>query len=160
MFHTLKAAIRDAVPRRYQVPLKYWYSKLRCDLEDEMVLLLNLLKPSDRVIDIGSNRGVYAYPFARLGASVELFEPNPACSQILASWAAQRSNFRLHPIASSDYEGSAVFQIPVDAAGIEHDSSASIEKSGSGQFREQVVPYEARLNNGCYVQLFHRWSQR
>lgn len=140
MLRTLKTAIRDALPRRYQVPLKFWYSKLRGDLEDEMALLPKLLNPSDRVIDIGANRGVYAYPLARLGARVELFEPNPACAQILASWAAQKPNVSLHVVALSDHEGSAVLQIPVDATGVEHDASASIEKSGSGEFREQVVP--------------------
>ena len=140
MFLTLKSAIRDALPRRYQVPLKFWYSKLRGDLEDEMALLPKLLKPSDIDIDIGANREVYAYSLARIGARVELFEPNPACAQILASWAAPRPNVNLHPVALSDHEGSAELQIPVDDAGVEHDSSASIEKSDSGQFREQVVP--------------------
>ena len=140
MFRNLKTAIRDALPRRYQVPLKFWYSKMRGDLEEEMVLLPKLLKPSDTVIDIGANRGVYAYTLARFGARVELFEPNPACAEILASWAAQRPNVYLHPVALSDHEGSAQLQIPVDEAGVEHDSSASIEKSDSGQFREHVVP--------------------
>ena len=141
MFLTLKSVIRDALPRRYQVPLKFWYNKLRDDLEDEMALLPKLLKPSDTVIDIGANRGVYAYSLARIGARVELFEPNPACAQILASWAAPRPNVNLHRVALSDHEGSAQLQIPVDEAGVEHDSSASIERSDSGQFREHVVPF-------------------
>ena len=33
-----------------------------------MLLLPMQLKPTDRVIDIGANRGVYAYPFARVAA--------------------------------------------------------------------------------------------
>jgi FkbM family methyltransferase len=141
MLRTLKTSIRDALPRRYQVPLKFWYSKLRGDLEDEMALLPKLFfNPSDRVIDIGANRGVYAYALARPGAKVELFEPNSACAQILASWAARKPNVSLHAVALSDHEGSAELQIPVDVTGVEHDASASIEKSGSGKFREQVVP--------------------
>ena len=152
MFRNLKTAIRDALPRRYQVPLKFWYSKMRGDLEEEMVLLPKLLKPSDTVIDIGANRGVYAYSLARIGARVELFEPNPACAQILASWAAPRPNVNLHRVALSDHEGSAQLQIPVDDAGIEHDSSASIEKSDSGQFREQVVPL-ATLDSFQFLQV-------
>lgn len=139
MLETMKTTIRDALPSRYQVPLKYLYSKLRGDLEPEMALLPMLLKRSDRVIDIGANRGVYAFSFAKLATRVELFEPNPACSKVLASWAAQKPNVRLHPVALSDHEGSAELHIPVDASGVEHDSSASIEKSVSGQFRQQVV---------------------
>lgn len=152
MLSTLKSAIRDALPRRYQVPLKFWYSKLRGDLEDEMVLLPKLLKPSEIVIDIGANRGVYAYTLARIGARVELFEPNPVCAQILASWAAQWPNVNLHSVALSDHEGSAELQIPVDDAGVEHDASASIEKSDSGQFREQVVPL-ATLDSFQFLQV-------
>jgi FkbM family methyltransferase len=140
MLRTLKTSIRDALPRRYQVSLKFWYSKLRADLEDEMALLPKLFNPSDRVIDIGANRGVYAYTLARLGARVELFEPNPVCAQVLASWAVQKPNVSLQAVALSDHEGSAELQIPVDSNGLEHDASASIEKSGSGEFREQVVP--------------------
>ena len=140
MLRTFKRVIRDALPRRYQVPLKFWYSKLLGDLEDEMLLLPKLLKSTDRVIDIGANRGVYAYPFARLAARVDLFEPNPACAQILASWAAQKLNVSLHSVALSDHEGSAELQIPIDTEGVEHDSSASIERLGSGQSRGLVVP--------------------
>ncbi len=140
MLGTMKTAIRDVLPLCYQVQLKFWYSKLRGNLEDEMLLLPQLLKPSDRVIDIGANRGIYAYPLARLGVTVELFEPNAACAQVLAAWALQKANVSLHPVGLSDHEGSAKLLIPVDAAGVEHDSSASIEKFGNGQFREQVVP--------------------
>jgi FkbM family methyltransferase len=140
MFPTLKSAIRDALPHRYQVPIKFWYSKLRGDLEGEMALLPKLLKPSERVIDIGANRGVYAYLLTGLGARIELFEPNPACAQALASWAAQIPNVNLHTVALSDQEGSAKLRIPVDAAGVEHDASASIEKSAIGHFRELIVP--------------------
>jgi FkbM family methyltransferase len=139
MFSSLKSSIRDSLPRRYQVPLKFWYSKLQGDLEAEMALLPKLLKPPSRVIDIGANRGVYAYSLAQLAARVELFEPNPALSQILSSWAAQKPNVSLYPVALSDHEGSALLQIPVDAAGVEHDASASIEKFGSGQFRQELV---------------------
>lgn len=152
MLETMKTTIRDALPSRYQVPLKYLYSKLRGDLEPEMALLPMLLKRSDRVIDIGSNRGVYAFSFAKLANRVELFEPNPACSKVLASWAAQKPNVRLHPVALSDHEGSAELHIPVDASGVEHDSSASIEKTHTGQFREQVVPL-ATLDSFQFIQV-------
>lgn len=134
-----KSAVRDALPRRYQVPIKYWYSKLSGHLEPEMELLSMLFKPSELVIDIGANRGIYAYQLAKLGATIELFEPNPACAQVLKSWASKKVNVNLNTFALSDFEGIANLQIPVDASGVEHDSSASIEKSVNGHFREQVV---------------------
>jgi hypothetical protein len=72
MLQTPKTSIRDALTRRYQIPLRFWYSKLRGDLEEDMALLPKLLKLSDRAIDIGAIRGAYAYLLARLGASVEI----------------------------------------------------------------------------------------
>jgi len=39
MFPPLKAAVRDSLPRRYQLQLMFWYSKRRGDLEVEMALL-------------------------------------------------------------------------------------------------------------------------
>lgn len=136
----LKATIRDALPLRYQVPLKFWYSKLQGDCESEMELLPLLLKASERVIDVGANRGVYAYPLSRIGARVELFEPNPVCTRILASWVTHNPNVRLYPVALSDQDGAAELHIPIDHAGVEHDASASIEKSGIGHFHQLVVP--------------------
>jgi FkbM family methyltransferase len=135
----MKSALRDALPRRVQVPFKFWYCKLRGNLEVEMALLPSLLHSSDRVIDIGANRGVYAYLFAQLASRVELFEPNPACYKILASWAAHKPHVSLHSVALSDHDGSAQLYIPVDSAGVQHDASASIENSGSGQFCQQTV---------------------
>jgi hypothetical protein len=53
---------------------------------------------------------------------------------------AKKPNVTLHAVALSDHEGSGTLNIPVDAAGVEHDASASVDKSGSGEFRERVVP--------------------
>lgn len=104
-----------------------------------MRLLPNLLRGGGRFVDVGANRGVYAYVAASLCQHVELFEPNPLCATILYSFAERRSNICVHNVALSDQHGSAVLQVPVDAAGVEHDSSASIEKISAGPCREYCV---------------------
>lgn len=139
MLANLKTAARDALPRRLQVPVKYWYSALRGSLEDEMALLPELARPGQRVADVGANRGTYAYRLHKLGARVEIFEPNPACVRVLEAWARHRSGVAVHPIALSHYAGSAPLYVPVNSAGIEHDASASIENTVGLQNREIEV---------------------
>ena len=140
MFLNLKTAARDLLPARYQVPAKYWFGSLRGGLEEEMKFLRLLVKKHDRVIDVGGNRGIYAYNLWRLGATVEVFEPNPTCLNVLTAWAEGKPAVHLHPVALSSHAGSANLHIPVDKLGVEHDASASIEHSGFEQSRDQLVP--------------------
>lgn len=138
-FKALKPFVRDLLPKSFQVPAKYWYGRLRGTLEKEMRILGSLIRRDGRVIDIGGNRGIYAYECWRLGARVEVFEPNPVCLRVLAAWAAGKPRVRVHPIALSDCPGVANLHIPVDESGIEHDASASIEHDGFAHTRDQLV---------------------
>lgn len=123
----LKGVVRDLLPPRLQVPIKYHYGRLRQELEPEMSLLPALVSRGDRVIDIGGNRGTYAYRLHALGARVEVFEPNPVCLRVLRDWASHRAAVNVHAVALSASSGTAELAIPIDRAGIEHDASASIE---------------------------------
>ena len=139
MLNSIKLGIRDSLPKRLRVPVKYWYSKLRGDLEREMRFLPFLLHRSSRFIDVGANRGVYAYLTEKLCKHVELFEPNPYCADILNGFAVSRPHVHVYRAALSDRHGAAMLQVPVDQRGVEHDSSASIEKIPVGSFREYYV---------------------
>jgi FkbM family methyltransferase len=143
MTHFLKTIARDLLPAKYQVPAKYWFNSFRGGLEEEMKFLSLLVKKHDRVIDVGGNRGIYAYNLWRLGATVEVFEPNPTCLNVLTAWAKDKPSVHLHPVALSNHAGSANLHIPVDQLGVEHDASASIEHTGFGQSRDQLVPLRA-----------------
>lgn len=124
---------------RYQVPVKYWYGVLQRSLEPEMKLLDSLLTGGDHVIDIGGNRGIYTYQLWRKGARVEVFEPNPACNRVLEAWAEGKASVQVHSVALSSEAGEANLHIPVDASGVEHDASASIEHAGFAHSRDQLV---------------------
>lgn len=139
MLNNLKNIARDSLPMRYQVPVKYWYNRLRGTLEKEMDLLATMVNANDRVIDVGGNRGAYAYRLWHLGAKVAVFEPNPACFKVLEAWAAGRRDVDIYPVALSNHAGSEYLHIPIDGAGVEHDASASIEKTGFEHVREQLV---------------------
>ena len=139
MINYIKSYIRDLLPARYQVPAKYYYNWLLNDLEKEMSLLKMIVKKQDRVIDIGGNRGVFAYRFWKLGANVEVFEPNPLCATVLSAWSVGKSNVHVHAVALSSAPGTANLHIPVDDSGAEHDASASIENNGFKNSRDQLV---------------------
>ena len=139
MSNNWKTLLRDLLPKRYQVPAKYWYGRLRGTIESEMKFLDLIVQNNDRVIDIGGNRGIYAYQLWKRGARVEVFEPNPACAAVLAAWASSKPTVNIHTVALSDVSGTATLHIPVDAAGIEHDASASLEHADFDKARDQLV---------------------
>lgn len=137
-----KTIVRNLLPVRYQVPAKYWFGAFSRGLEVEMKFLGLLVKPLDRVIDVGGNRSIYAYKLWRLGATVEVFEPNFTCLSVLTAWAKGKPTVHLHPVALSSHAGSANLHIPVDKMGVEHDASASIEHIGFEQSRNELVPLQ------------------
>jgi FkbM family methyltransferase len=122
----IKIWLRDLLPIKFQVPAKFFINLIRGQLEDELKLLPWLVGPSSKTIDIGGNRGVYSYQLWRLGASVEVFEPNPTCAEVLTKWASGKEHVRVHGVAVSDQAGSATLHIPQDNSGVEHDASASL----------------------------------
>lgn len=135
----LKNRLRDFIPKKYQVPIKYHYNRLASMLEPEMTVLKYLVRKNDRVIDVGGNRGTYAYKCWKLGAKVEIFEPNSTCSSLLSAWAAHKNDIKVHPIGLSNFTGQAQLYVPVDNSGVEHDASGSIEHKKSVRAREQEV---------------------
>ena len=139
MLRQVKTLARNALAPRYQVPLKYWYGLLRRELEEELALLPALVRPGEHIIDVGGNRGTYAYAFWRLGARVEVFEPNPACASVLRGWAANKAGLNIHAVALSSEPGLAPLHVPVDADGTEHDASASLEAAPPSA-RDYMVP--------------------
>ena len=131
----LKTILRDAMPAKLQVPLKFFYSQARGWLEPEMALLSKLVKAEDLVIDIGGNRGIYAYALFRLGSRLAVFEPNPDCFRILYDWAARKKNVDVYGVALSSQHGQTQLHIPIDSAGYEHDASASLQFRYAGTSR-------------------------
>ena len=88
-----------------------------------------LIKSNDKVIEIGGNRGVYAYALSKMNVTIEIFEPNPICSNVLSSWASGKEYINVHQIALSDSSGLAELTIPISKSGVVHDASASLENS-------------------------------
>ena len=134
-----KNLARDCIPLRFQVPIKYFYNKITGKLESEMDILSCLVRENDRVIDIGGNRGIYAYEFWNLGLKVEVFEPNATCASVLSAWAADKTDVNVYPVALSNQNGDSQLHIPIDEAGVEHDASGSLEIENVINSRDQAV---------------------
>ena len=139
MLNRLKIIVRNLLPARLQVPLRQLYSRVRGYSESEMALLPFLVRDGARVADIGANRGQYAHRLWKLGAQVEMFEPNPHCSALLVAWAEGKPRLAVHSVALSSGHGIAELHVPVDSHGIEHDASASLGGGLAGNCREIEV---------------------
>lgn len=131
--------LRDRLPARWQVPVKHLFLKAAGGLEAELALLPLLIAPGERALDIGANYGTYALTLARLGARVDLFEPNPAIAAVLAAWAHGRTGVAVHALALSDRAGTAELVIPGED-GVEHDSSAALAGGAVASGRRVAVP--------------------
>lgn len=142
MSRIMKTYVRDLLPLKYQVPAKYMYGRLRGSLEKEMALLPLIVRNHCHALDVGGNRGTYAYRLWRLGAKVEVFEPNSECYNVLTAWAAGKSDVNIHCVALSNRSGNTNLHIPIDEAGNAHDASASIEYAGFANARDELVLLE------------------
>lgn len=139
MNNKLKNLLRDFLPRRYQVPVKFNYNRLKSRLEPELDILKALVSKNDLAIDVGGNRGIYAYKLWRLGVKVEVFEPNSDCACVLEAWADGKQGVNVHSVALSSQSGASLLHIPIDESGVEHSASASIEHTDFKNVRDQEV---------------------
>ncbi len=139
----IKYRVRQLFPKRFQVPLKFYFNALNNQLEQEFKLLRFIVKQGNTVVDIGGNRGAYAYALYKLGTKVHIFEPNVDCALVLSAWAKGKSSIEVHQLALSDKKGTGTLSVPIDEAGVIHDSSASLEKKNFQGFIQQEVNLSA-----------------
>ncbi len=99
------------VPPRWRLPVRYHGQRLVGGLEPEMALLADLVKPSDVALDIGANRGVYAYALANIAAAVHCFEPLSECCRYIEEYRSGK--ITVHNVALSDQAGVLQLHIPV-----------------------------------------------
>ncbi len=95
---------------------------LRLRAERNMRRLLGLHEPADLIIglvprgrsavDVGANRGIYAYWMAKRATRVDVFEPQPALARYIRG--ARLPNVHVHETALSDRAGSAEMLVPED----------------------------------------------
>jgi FkbM family methyltransferase len=82
--------------------------------EAEIRILKHLVDPRRDSIDVGCDRGAYAYFLCRLSRQVWCFEPLPASVQFLTAAFANTSNVVIHPVAASDADTEVTLWVPSD----------------------------------------------
>ena len=126
MINIFKNFIRDLIPRKFQVPIKYYVNHIFSKNEKEMYLIKELVNKNSFSIDIGGNRGVYAFYLYKISKQLKVFEPNPECYNILKYWSKNISNIEIIKKALSNKIGVSNLLIPIDKNGIKHDASGKL----------------------------------
>ena len=83
--------------------------------EAEIRVLKYLADPRRDSIDIGCDRGAYAYFLRGRSRKVFCFEPLPASAAFLAAAFSRSANVSVHPIAVSDRDSEVTLWVPTDA---------------------------------------------
>lgn len=151
-------------------------SRIRVDLADYMArpvfyfgdfdpkiswVCRRVLRPGDAAIDLGANIGIVALQMARLvgpEGRVHAFEPQPDLVERLREDAATNGygNLVLHPVALSDHDGLAHFNVSLDNCGgaALNDTAAPGYRSIEVEVRRALPAFEALdLPEGMPVRL-------
>ena len=102
------------VPRPLRVPLHVTALRLARRGERAMLARLGELCPgAGRALDVGANHGMYTFPLVRQAAFVDAFEPQEQCARNLRAFGSLfAGNLRVHQVALSDTEGTALLRVP------------------------------------------------
>jgi FkbM family methyltransferase len=116
-----------------------WKARLRGE-RGEVRAVLSRLRPGDRAVDVGANKGAYLYWMRRAvgpAGAVYAFEPQPGLARYLEA-ARERmgwGNVSVREVALSDAPGRGTLHVP----GWENSPGASLEPEAGGTPREVAV---------------------
>lgn len=99
------------MPSRLRVPLRYHVQRFAGALEPEIALLADLVPPQGIALDVGANRGIYAYALARIAKEVHCFEPLAECCSYIAAYRSPK--IKVHNCALADVPGLLSLYVPL-----------------------------------------------
>ncbi|WAK02060.1 FkbM family methyltransferase [Methylobacter sp. YRD-M1] len=103
--------LENLIPRRFQLPLRYYGQRLLGALEPEMKYLSLLVNPSMIAIDAGANKGIYSYALSRCAKHVYCFEPISELCAYIKNY--QSNKLTVINSALSDETGKLTLKIPI-----------------------------------------------
>lgn len=101
----------NLIPKSFRVPFRYYAQKFLGALEPEMKFLSELSGARRIVLDIGANKGIYAYALSKVADKVICFEPIPQCAEYIKNFESNK--IEVLNIALSDTMGKLEFYIPI-----------------------------------------------
>jgi FkbM family methyltransferase len=109
--------------------------------EPELKILHCLCSRSELAIDVGANRGTYAYLFSKYTDRVLAIEPHPLLAEGLK--LSLPNSVEVLNFAASDQDGECAFYIPVQAGG-DVDYRCSLEADVNKEFAIRTISVERR----------------
>jgi FkbM family methyltransferase len=144
----LRLAAFERLPKAWRPVAHFHYYRARALLERELSVVCRDLTPGSRVVDVGAHEGVYTHAFARTGALVEAFEPQPPCLEVLRSYERRHANVRVHGDALGAEAGWATLRVPRrDGRAVSGrarlDGAAAGDGEGGPEYRVRVRPLDS-----------------
>ena len=121
----LQKVVFKFFPKKFHLPLYFFYFKKFKHLEPEMFFIENILTSNKRFLDIGSNLGIYSYYFRKKFRYINAFEPLKEVSYGLK--ALNCKNIKVHNLAISNHKGELTLHVPM-LYGSPSSGLASLEK--------------------------------
>lgn len=113
----IRGRLADRLPASISLRLRGERSVRRAfGLHAPADLITSLVPPGRNAVDVGANRGVYAYWIAKRATEVDAFEPQPDLARYIRR--ARLRNVRVHEIALSDQAGTAQMLVPSSDDGL------------------------------------------
>lgn len=137
MHKKLKEVVYAISPARSHLPLHYWFRKIGHRLDDEMFLLPQFMSTKDRVVDVGSNIGIYSYFFSGHVKRVDSFEPIREVSRLLRD--SGLANVEVHDCALSRMVGEGRLFIPFSVPEKLNWSLSSLETRGDVKVETRAI---------------------
>ena len=128
------------------LPASFYYRRRLADEatwgEHELYVLDRIVARDGTAIDVGANRGVFAYAFSGIVDRVEAFEPNPDCAAFAQRMLGARA--RVHALALGDSNGTADLVVPMSEEGEALHLAGSLGQAGGRQVETVRFPVEVR----------------
>ena len=109
--------------------------------EPELAILAKLVSRGGTAIDVGANRGVFAYALTDIADRVVAFEPNPDYA-FFARWML-RGRAEVHELALSEESGRGILYVPLSDQGMVLHLAGSLKRTHS-QFRN-IKTYDVEV---------------
>ncbi len=93
--------------------------------EKELHIISSIVRQGGTSIDVGANKGVYAWLMSRISEQVVAFEPNPKIHALLEG--AVPPNVETHAVALSNESGAADLILPIQRSGRYANQGATLQ---------------------------------
>lgn len=123
----LKKIFESTIPKKFQLPIRFFYHFFLKHLDYEMFYVNKILKKRRRFIDIGSNVGLWTYFFTNKFKYIEAFEPFQNISFRINLLDSNKTKINLYNCGLSNRTNKQKIYIPMMNDVLVH-SAASFNK--------------------------------